>query len=326
MKMYPSARLPAEWEPQRSVWLTWPGNPQAWAGYRDQVKQDHAHLVSMCSRYQPVDLICTTSWRAECERCLRAAKADLHQITFHDWPVNDAWIRDTGPVVLKTETGMEAVDLPFNAWGGKFPDWEDDDRIAQRVSDLRNVPCRRFPMFGEGGGLESNGQGVLLVTESVWLNPNRNPGVGRNEMEKLFQSFFGAREIFWLQGGMSTDDTDGHIDTLARFVDAHTVVVPIPQADDEDIRILTQNARKLAASFHVLPLPHPLIQNAPASYANFVFLNGAVLFPSFGTKEDELVRSVFTEVFPGREIVAIPSRTFVEEGGAVHCLTLNEWA
>lgn len=319
-------RLPAEVEPQRSVWLTWPGNPATWTRSREAVRRDHARLVALCARFQPVDLICPAVWQTDCRQHLAAAGADSGKITLHDWPVNDAWTRDHGPLFVQTDAGPAVVDLPYNAWGGKFPPWVDDDRVARRVSDLRNLPCHRFPMFGEGGGLESDGQGTLLVTESVWLNPNRNPGVGRRDLEKAFRQAFGSDRVIWLEAGMALDDTDGHIDTLARFVCPGTVLAACPVREDPDYGQLMQNREQLAASLEVVDLPHPGMPDRPASYLNALFLNGAVLVPVYGCAEDEQACACYRACFPDREVIPVPSAVFVEEGGAVHCLTQNEWA
>ena len=319
-------RLPAEWEPQRSVWLTWPGNPTTWSGARERVLQDHAFLIATCSRFQAVDLICSSLWQEECKTHLYDAQADRSRITFHDWPVNDAWTRDHGPLFLKTSSGAEIVDLPYNAWGGKYPPWEDDDRIAQRVSDLRNLPCHRFPMFGEGGGLESNGAGTLLLTESVWLNPNRNPGCSAREVEQGFKEVCGMEKVIWLSAGMASDDTDGHIDTLARFISPGQVVVPCPGETHPDARQLRENRSRLMELFEVMDLPHPEIPGRPASYANFVFLNDALLVPTYGVAQDDEALARFRSLVPDREVVGVPSEVFLDEGGAVHCLTANEWA
>jgi agmatine deiminase len=319
-------RLPAEVEPQRSVWLTWPGNPATWTHSREAVRRDHAHLVALCARFQPVDLICPAAWQPDCRQHLAAAGADDGNLTLHDWPVNDAWTRDHGPVFVQTDAGPSVVDLPYNAWGGKFPPWEDDDRVAGRVSELRNLPCHRFPMFGEGGGLESDGQGTLLVTESVWLNPNRNPGVSRRDLEEAFRQAFGSEEVIWLRGGMALDDTDGHIDTLARFVRPGTVMAACPLREDPDYGQLMQNREQLAATLEVVDLPHPGMPDRPASYLNALFLNGAVLVPVYGCPQDEQACACYREYFPDREVIPVLSAVFVEEGGAVHCLTQNEWA
>ena len=319
-------RLPAEWEPQRSVWLIWPGNPTTWPQHRKQVQVDHAFLVSVCARFQSVDLICCSAWRSECERFLQAAQANFEKITFHDWPVNDAWIRDTGPVFLRGDQGLQAVDLPFNAWGGKFAEWTEDDQIARRVSEHRKIPYRRFPMFGEGGGLESNGEGTLLVTESVWMNPNRNPGLSKKEIEDAFRTYLGAGKIIWLKAGMSSDDTDGHVDTLARFVRPNTVILPSPHPQDPDSAQLFENRQRLGKRFQVIELPHPNLPNQPASYLNAVFVNGAVLVPAYGVEEDQEALAGYRSTFPDRECIGVPSSTFLKESGALHCLTLNEWA
>lgn len=330
----PTYRLPAEYEPQSGVWLTWPGNPETWRHCRDEAEPAHAELTAVISRLQPVDLICRKEWQPTARRHLKAARADLGSITFHDWPANDAWCRDHGPVIVKTDDGGRAVmDFPYNAWGGKFPPWDDDDAIARRVSELRNLPCTRLPIFGEGGAIEVNSQGVMLTTESVWLNPNRNPGLTRAGAEKVFAEFLGVQETVWLPEGLRGDDTDGHIDTISRFVNDTTVVTVLPEEDDINYAVMRDNLDFLSERFEVVALPHPRTITAegwgaevlPATYANFLILNEAVLIPAYrqpGRDEDAL-HALF-ELFPGREILPVDCADFIWEGGAIHCLTMQE--
>lgn len=325
-------RLPAETEPQHAIWLTWPGNPATWPGHRRAVERDHARLAAEISRRQHLDLICPDSRWPAAERELRDAGADFRQLTRHAWPVNDAWCRDHGPLFVHTvEGGRAIVDFSYNAWGGKYPSWENDDAVARRVSELRNLPRHRLAIFGEGGALEINSRGVLLTTESVWFNPNRNPGLSRQRAETLFANTLGATETLWLPGGLLEDDTDGHIDTLARFIDDHTVAAPLAESGDPNHSVLDRNAGILRERFDLAPLPHPAPMRSrngrplPATYANFLVLNRAVLVPTFAQPvRDARAMDVFRELFPAREIVAIPSETFIQEGGGPHCLAMHE--
>ncbi|MCC5845175.1 MAG: agmatine deiminase family protein [Verrucomicrobia bacterium] len=330
----PAYRLPAEYEAQSAVWLTWPGAANTWKHCRDELEGSYSALVAVISRFQPVELICRAAWQPHAKRKLNRAKADLSRITFHDWPSNDAWCRDHGPLFVKAPDGTRAVvDFAYNAWGGKFPPWEDDDAIPERVASLRDLPRHRLPIFGEGGAIEINSQGIMLTTESVWLNPNRNPGLTKAGAEEIFKQYLGATEIIWLPGGMAADDTDGHIDTLSRFVNDTTVVSVLPDESDEDYAVLRDNFDRLSERFEVEPLPHPrtIIPDGwdeevlPATYANFLILNEAVLIPSYrqpGRDEDAL--HLLHELFPDRKIIPVDCSDIIWEGGAVHCLSMQE--
>lgn len=330
----PQLRLPAEYEPQSAIWLTWPGSPLTWRHCRPELEASYAHFAATISRYQPVDLVCQKSWQAHARRLLNKAKADLTQITFHDWPSNDAWCRDHGPLFVKAPDGTRAiVDFSYNAWGGKFPPWDDDDAIPKRVSDLRKLPHHRLPIFGEGGAIEVNSQGVMLTTESVWLNPNRNPDLTKTDAEALFKQYLGANEVIWLPKGMASDDTDGHIDTISRFVNDTTLISVLPDERDPDYPALRDNFDRLSERFEVVAFPHPrtIIPDGwdeevlPATYANFLILNEAVLIPAYrqaGRDEDAL--HLLHELFPEREILPIDCSDFIWEGGAVHCLSMQE--
>ncbi len=330
----PTFRLPAEYEPQSSIWLTWPGAPHTWKHCRAELEVSYAAFAAAISHFQPVELICRAAWQAKAKRLLNRAKADLACITFHDWPSNDAWCRDHGPLFVKTAEGSPAVlDFPYNAWGGKFPPWDDDDAIPKRVADLRGLPCHRLPIFGEGGAIEINRQGVMLTTESVWLNPNRNPGLTQADAEAVFRQYLGATEVIWLPSGMAADDTDGHIDTLSRFVNDSTVVSVLPEENDPDYPVLRDNFDRLSERFEVVALPHPRTivpdgwdeEVLPATYANFLILNQAVLIPAYrqaGRDEDAL--HLLHELFPDRKILPVDCTDIIWEGGAVHCLSMQE--
>lgn len=330
--MSPTYTFPPETALQKTIWCSWPGNPDTWSMRRKQALSEYAHLVATISHTQPVDLICPLSWQADASQWLEQAHADCSRITYHPFALNDAWCRDHGGVFLHSENGPVVLDLPYNAWGGKFSPWDADDRIALQMAETRGVPHLRFPFCGEGGALEMSPSGILLTTTSVWLNPNRNQTT-RSEMEAAFAQYLGARETLWLPGSLSGDDTDGHIDTLARFVDDTRVLAPMAPASHPDHEALRQNVQFLASRFEVLELPHPPIRMdsedpdrlLPQSYANFLILNKMVLVPTYDAGPwDEQALSVLQKAFPGREVRGIPCQTLIEEGGAIHCLTMQE--
>ncbi|MDF3131272.1 agmatine deiminase family protein [Kiritimatiellaeota bacterium B1221] len=326
-------RLPAEFEPQSSVWLTWLGNPNTWPDCREAAEKAYAVFASTVSHFQSVEMICAAAWQEVARFRLKDAGADFKEIIFHDWPVNDAWCRDHGPLFVKNESGKnEIVDFVYNAWGGKFSPWQDDDAVARRVSELRKVPAHRVPNVGEGGAIEVNARGQMITTESVWLNDNRNPGWTRADAEACFEKYLGVTETLWLKEGLIGDDTDGHIDTISRFVSDDTVVTSLCEDSDPNFRVLMENRERLNEKYGVVDLPHPeglwkAGERLPATYANFLILNAAVLVPTYGQKRgDTQALGILGELFPGREVLGVPSEVLIREGGSLHCLSMQEAA
>lgn len=324
-------RLPAEFEPQTAIWLTWPGNPGTWPDCRKEAEAAYAAFASAVSRFQRVELICPAAWQARARQRLNDAKADLEAIHWHDWPVNDAWCRDHGPLfVLNGEGNKEIVDFQYNAWGGKFPPWDADDAVPSRISELRKLVRHRVPKVGEGGAIEVNARGLLLTTASVWLNGNRNPGWNRAAAETCFQTYLGVKETLWLEEGLIGDDTDGHIDTISRFVDDRRVVTALCEQSDPNYRVLRENRARLQERVEVIDLPHPdplfkAGERLPATYANFLILNQAVLVPTYGQpRKDEAALGVLKELFAGREVLGVASEILIREGGSLHCLSMQE--
>lgn len=324
-------KLPAEFEPQSAIWLTWPGNPGTWPDCRAAAEKAYAHFAATVSHFQKVELICCRAWQPQARLRLEAAKADMAAMTWHDWPVNDAWCRDHGPLFVRNAQGeKEIVDFTYNAWGGKFSPWDADDAVPSRVSGLRKLPRHRVPKVGEGGAIEINTQGLLLTTASVWLNDNRNPGWTRAEAESCFADNLGVTETLWLEEGLIGDDTDGHIDTITRFVDDQRVLTALCEKTDPNFAVLQANLERLAARVEVVSLPHPALmwkdgERLPATYANFLIMNDAVLVPTYAQgANDEEALGVIRELFTGRQVVGVPSEILIREGGSLHCLSMQE--
>ncbi len=320
-------RWPAEYEAQRATWMSWPGNPTTWRECRKELEEEYARFAACVSRLQPLNLVCPSPWQEQAEAQLAAQDADLNEICFHDWSLNDAWARDHMPLFLDDGS---VVDLPYNAWGAKYHPWQDDDAIAEQVARHRDRKHSRFPFIGEGGALEINSRGELLCTESVWLNPNRNPQVSKAAIEQAFAEQLGVTRTIWLEKGLSGDDTDGHIDTLSRFVSDEVVVTALPHKGHPEYPQLRANADRLREHVDVigLPLPEPRLLGgrlAPASYANFLILNDAVLVPSYGQWDwDQLALGILNDVFPTRDVVGLDCQAILQEGGALHCLAMQE--
>jgi agmatine deiminase len=277
--------------------------------------------------------------RAACNR----AKAVPERVELFDHEHNDVWCRDHGPIFVKhATTGEVAVtDWGFNAWGGKFPPWDLDDGIPERIAAVLGQQVFKGGMILEGGAIEINGAGQLLTTEAVLLHPNRNPHLDRMEIERLLCEGLGVTEILWLSQGIVGDDTDGHIDDLARFVDARTIVACVERdLGSPNRRVLGENLARLRSflgpegrPFEVVEVPLPQacevpgwrLPVLPASYVNFLVVNGGVLVPTFRQgKNDGYALDLMREMIPGREITGIDCLDLVEEGGTLHCISQQQ--
>ena len=332
-------RFPAEWEPQEAVWFAWPVREDLWPGALERVRQRLAALYVLAARYQPVRVLCPEGEQAEVRGRLRA-EGGGDGITFLDYATDDLWCRDFGPLFLVREDGgVCATDWRFNAWGGKFARYRRDDGAAAVMAEWLGVRRFAFETVLEGGAVESNGTGCLLTTESVLLNANRNRGADAGAMAARLKAGFGVDEVLWLRDGLCGDDTDGHIDNIARFFrpDGLLLASP-PEGDGANAERLAENEARVRA-FRTpedrpfaavrLPLPAPVGAGgacAPAaSYLNFLVLNGAVLVPEFGQRErDAEALEIIGDCFPDREAVGFDCRDFLREGGGPHCLSLNQ--
>jgi len=333
-------RMPAEWEPQEAVWLSWPHRRATWPGHFRGIPAAFAAIAAQISRREKVRINAALPLQKRARFLLRQAKADPANVEFYDHPTNDAWCRDHGPIFVKSRyTGEVALtDWKFNAWGGKYSPWDSDNRIPGRIA--RALGLRRFArtMVLEGGSIDVNGEGLLLTTEACLLNPNRNPRLTRKRIEKNLRDFLGVRAVIWLGAGIEGDDTDGHVDDLSRFFRADGVVTAVEE-DPRDVNYahLRANLERLRAwrgptgrKFRVVELPMPLPcvrdgQRLPASYANFLVINGAVLMPAFRQPQrDAAAAEILAECFPGREIVPIDCLELVWGLGTLHCISQQQ--
>jgi agmatine deiminase len=334
-------RLPPEWAPQAAMWLSWPSNPTRWVGCYENIPAFFARFAAALSRFVPVRINAAGATHAGILSLLQEARADLAVIQLFDHPVNDVWCRDHGPLFVKnSQTGEVAVtDWRFNSWGGKYSPWDLDDAVPARIAASLGMRCFATDTILEGGAIDISGAGQLLTTEIVLLNPNRNPGFTKDDYTRLFAGGFGCREILWLRDGLPNDDTDGHIDNLARFIrdDAILTVMPCDERQDAAAHVLRQNRldldefRTLAGRpFEIieLPLPHPAVEfngrELPASHANYLVTNGAVLMPAYNRPTDAMAAHLLSDYFPGREIVPLDCTDVLIEGGALHCLSQQQ--
>jgi agmatine deiminase len=337
--------MPPEWSPQAAVWLSWPvDDPRHWGGAkRALIWAKFAEIAAAISRFEPVRINAPGALHPAIAAACRRALAVPEQVELFDHPHNDVWCRDHGPIFVKhRDTGEVAVtDWQFNAWGGKFPPWELDDAIPGRIAAALGMRCFKGGMILEGGAIEVNGAGQLLTTEAVLLNSNRNPDLTRTAIEQRLCAGLGVAEILWLEQGIAGDDTDGHIDDLARFVDAQTLVASIERdRHSPNQQVLAANLARLKAfagpqgrAFDVLEMALPeacevpgwRLPVLPASYVNFLIVNGGVLVPTFRQEtNDDRALGMIRELFSGREVVGIDCLDLVEEGGALHCISQQQ--
>ena len=337
--------MPAEWSPQEAVWLSWPvADPRHWGGAKqDLMWGKFAGIAAAVTRFETVRINAPAADRSRIAEACNRARAVPERVELFDHPHNDVWCRDHGPIFVRnTSDGSLAVtDWEFNAWGGKFPPWDLDNTIPARVAAALGLPRFDGGMILEGGAIEVNGAGHLLTTEAVLLNPNRNPRLDRTDIEQKLRDGLGVREILWLRQGIEGDDTDGHIDDLARFTDERTILACVDRdRGSPNHAVLAENLATLKTfhgpggrPFEVVEIPLPAacevpgwrLPVLPASYVNFLIVNGGVLVPTFRQpRNDDRALGLIREMFPGREIAGIDCLDLVEEGGTLHCISQQQ--
>ncbi|TFG43728.1 MAG: agmatine deiminase family protein [Gemmatimonadales bacterium] len=334
--------MPAEWAPHRGTWLSWPHNQATWPDKFAPVPDVFAEIVRQLAPHEEVHINVTGPEMAvDVLALLRPFDLPLGRVVLHENPTNDAWCRDHGPCFIQRAIDgrpEEAiVDWGYNAWGGKYPPFDLDDVIPTRVGAAYGIRVFHPGIVMEGGSLDVNGVGTLLTTEACLLNPNRNPELGRDEIEGYLRDYLGVTNTLWLGDGIVGDDTDGHVDDITRFTDERTVVTVVEDDPrDENYEPLQDNRRRLEGMtdqdgqpFRIMTLPMPRAryqdgQRLPASYANFYIANGVVLLPAYDPERDETARANLQELFPTRRVVPIDAVDLVWGLGAFHCVT-QQW-
>lgn len=332
-------RWPAEWEAQEAVWISWPHRDDLWCGGLSALTDRYARLVAAISPFAEVRINAAAALHPAIETALRPYPC---RYTLYDHATNDVWCRDHGGIfVRRSDGGLQVADWAFNAWGGKFPPWDLDNEIPRRMAESLRLPRLSSPVILEGGAIEGNGEGLLLTTEAVLLNANRNPQLTRADIEAELHRLLGTQKVFWLGQGIEGDDTDGHVDDMVRFVHTEAVVsITEPDPHSPHYRHLAENNERLqdlrtVAGHKVevipLPMPRPVIQHdwrleqLPASYANFLICNACVLVPIFmQEKEDDRALGILRECFPGKQVIGFDARALILEGGAIHCITQQQ--
>jgi agmatine deiminase len=343
-------RMPGEFEPHAGCWMAWPERPDNWREGAAPAQAAFAAVAEAIAASEPVTMAVS---EAQFERCREALPASVRVV---EMSFDDAWMRDIGPTFLTGGGGLRGVDWHFNAWGGAegglYASWQHDALVARKVLEIEAADRYRAPIVLEGGAIHADGEGTVLTTEECLLNPNRNPELSREQLERVLLEYLGASKVVWLGAGVCDDETDGHVDNLACF--ARPGVVLLTYAEEEAdpqhavsvdalnrLRAAT-DARGRTLEVITLPSPGPLemsaqeargVKSAPgtkprragdrlaASYVNFYIASSRVVFPLLDERYDDEAKEILERCFPDREIVGVPARELLLGGGNVHCIT-----
>ncbi|HKQ87631.1 MAG TPA: agmatine deiminase family protein [Candidatus Acidoferrales bacterium] len=344
----PQLRMPAEWEPHRATWIAWPHHEPDWPTKFETIPWVYAEIARVLAEHEPVEILCQSAEAVEGARTMLVAHAVcMNRVRLHVVPTDRVWLRDSAPTSVIDQAGrVVLLNWAFNGWA-KYDNWHLDAQVGPAIAGITGLariepfrPGTRERLVLEGGGIETNGQGLLLVTEE-WLLSDvqiRNPGFNREQYNRTFAEWLGARETIWLGASCVGDDTHGHIDDVARFVSPDTVVLAVePDPADENHSLSRDNVRRLELASRnpaigplrivQVPFPRPVMtlgERLPASYANFYVANGVVIVPTFNDANDVVALQTLAGLFPGRQVVGIHARDLVWGLGTLHCLTQQE--
>jgi agmatine deiminase len=330
-------RLPAEWEPQDGVLLAWPHEDSDWHPYLEAVQPVFAEIVCQISRFEQV--VVAAPVPDEVREQIAQAGAHMERVRIHQVETNDTWARDFGPITIEEEGSPKLLNFGFNGWGLKFPS-DLDNRINKTLQGMGvwKAPLETVGLILEGGSIESDGRGTILTTEECLLNDNRNPHLTREEIEEELHGLFGTDRFLWLANGyLAGDDTDSHVDTLARLCPDDTIAyVRCDDPEDEHYPALSAMEEEIRAfrtrdgkPYRMIPLPWPAERvdedgtRLPATYANYLVINGAVLVPTYEDKNDQPALHAIAQAFPGRKIVGINCLPLILQHGSLHCVTMQ---
>jgi agmatine deiminase len=336
--------IPAEWAPHRGTWFSWP-RPEG-ISFPDKyhtVPENLARIIAELAAREEVHInVPNGNYQRIVSEQLKVNGCPLRNVFFHHIKTNESWCRDHGPAfVLKAgraKPQAAVVDWGFNAWGGKYPPYDDDDAVPTRIAEEFKLPVFYPGIVMEGGAVDFNGAGTVLTTESCLLNKNRNPKLSKKRIEQYLKDYYGQRHVCWLGEGIVGDDTDGHVDDLARFIDPTTIVVAVEEdPKDENYKILRENVKRCrllknqdGKPFDVVEIPMPGVvehngQRLPATYVNFYFVNGALLVPTYRHKKnDKKALGILSKALPKHRVIGIDCVELIWGLGAIHCLTQQQ--
>ncbi|MFA6293882.1 MAG: agmatine deiminase family protein [Victivallales bacterium] len=329
-------RLPAEWEAQSAVLLAWPHENTPWAPHLEEVRRNYLEIIRAILKFEPVILVTPDKIQSQLiRRSMTSKKLVLFEI-----PGNDTWARDFGPITVFRNGKPTLVDFTFNGWGHKYPA-EKDNLISGNLHKLGafgKIKLESADFVLEGGSIESDGCGTILATSKCLMNPNRNRGFSKKQIEEKMETLLGAKRILWLDHGhLEGDDTDSHIDTLARFAAENTIVhVSCDNTDDvhyKELKLMEKDLKSFRTAncrpYRLIPLPWPDAKyddsgnRLPATYANFLIMNDAVLVPTYRDKKDSAALKAVSDAFPDRKIIGINCLTLIRQHGSLHCVTMQ---
>ncbi|WP_457743660.1 agmatine deiminase family protein [Sulfurimonas sp.] len=326
--MFRQKRVIAEFEEQNFTQIIFPHKDTDWVEYLYEAQKSFTNIINTVRKYQKCLVI------AYDINAVKKHFSDYDNLEFVEYTTDDTWARDCSAITIIENGEKKLLDFTFNAWGGKFQALK-DNQMSKYLAKQYKTPIKQIDFVLEGGAIESNGEDTILTTSACMLNKNRNPSLNAVETTQKLKDFFGAKDILYLHHGyLAGDDTDSHIDTLARFIDQNTIMyVQCQNKNDEHYKELKQMEEELQIiakekNLHLIPLPmtEPIYFNnerLPATYANFLFVNGAILLPIYGVKEDKDALKIFQKTFPDREIVPIDCSILIRQHGSLHCVTMN---
>ena len=324
---------PAEWQPHAACWLAFPSHPDLWLEDLDRVQTEFVALANAIAKSEQLEILVLPESAALAKELM----GDL-PVRFHQIPFGDIWMRDITPIYVKNIDGkLGALHFQWNGWGGKYL-LEHDDRVADNILKTLDIPTFEFDWVLEGGAIEVDGEGTCLTTKQCLLNPNRNPRMDQNAIETGLKNALGVEKILWIEDGLLNDHTDGHIDTIARFIAPHTVMCMQPSAeDDPNYQVLNDIAAQLESMTDAkgrklnvikIPSPHLVLDDQgevmPASYLNFYISNDSVIIPTYGSANDHLAVQEIAKHFPTRQAIGLSAKHILLGGGAFHCITCHQ--
>ena len=333
--------FPAEWHPHTATWITFPHNDHSWQKEKlGQMYPEYFALIKAISQGEKVRInVNSEELKAFVESQLPVYGIDSGKIEFNIQPTNDAWCRDHGPAFLVKEGSSDRllVDWEYNAWGGKYPPFSDDNALPQTIASRLQLEFVSPGIIMEGGSVDFNGAGTVLTSRSCLLNPNRNPHLTQAQIEAYLCHYYGVSQVLWVSDGIVGDDTDGHIDDTVRFVNSNTVIAMVePNEQDENHAVLAANLVELkqmtlldGSPLQIVEIPMPKAVvidgfRAPGSYANFYICNAAVLVPIFDCPQDSVALGILRELFTDRPVIGLSAREIIWGQGSFHCLTQQE--
>ena len=317
----------AEWSEQELLMLALPHENTDWKPYLDEILNAYESFVGAVSAFEKVLLI------APDDEIFKQRFAKFNNTEFFKCPTNDTWIRDYGAIDVWQGERLISLDFTFNAWGGKFESGLDNSVNLRLFSEHLKGELKEVPLILEGGSVEFNGAGVMMTTTNCLLNANRNAHLSKNELERTLKDIFSLERIIWVENGfIKGDDTDSHIDTLARFIDENTIAHCVCEDEKDEhfvpLKAMQKELEKTGFALLPLPLPKPKFYGSKrlaATYANFVFINGALVVPSYDDENDERVRELLARALPQREIVSVRAEVFLRQNGSLHCACQNRF-